>query len=117
MGQKVTKTDFEWESSNVVHSKRRLEILKKHPGKFLDLSRSKIKVSFAEIKQLFGPDPVFKWKCTGIVLTQIVSLFLLQNQPIWVLLILAYGFGGTLNHILMLAQHEICHNLCFGQGR
>lgn len=73
--------------------------------------------SFIEIKQLFGHDPSFKWKCTVLVFVQVASLYYLQEKSIPFLIFAAYFFGGVINHSLSLAVHEISHNLSFGHGR
>jgi sphingolipid delta-4 desaturase len=101
MGQQVSRTDFEWTYDDEPHKTRRTEILQKYP----------------EIKKLFGADPKFKWVCTGLVLTQISSLYFLQDKSWTFLFIAAYIFGGVLNHSLSLAVHEISHNLSFGHAR
>lgn len=44
-------------------------------------------------------------------------LFVIQNQPWWVTCILAYCFGGVINHALMLGIHEIAHSAGFGINR
>ncbi|XP_043503014.1 sphingolipid delta(4)-desaturase DES1 isoform X2 [Polistes fuscatus] len=72
MGQRVSRTDFEWTYTEEPHASRRKIILEKYP----------------QIKKLFGYDPRFKWIVTGII-----------------------------NHSLMLAIHEISHNLAFGHAR
>lgn len=121
MGQKVTKTDFEWVYDEEPHKSRRTEILKKYPGKsfiFSETQTQSIAIAiFIEIKQLFGYDPMFKWYCTGLVLLQVSSLYYLQNQSWLFLLVSAYCFGGVINHSLSLAVHEISHNLSFGHAR
>lgn len=101
MGQQVTKTDFEWSYDDEPHKSRRTEILKKYP----------------EIKQLFGYDSNFKWVCSAMVLTQIASLYFIQDKSWPVIILTAYCFGGVLNHSLSLAVHEISHNLAFGYSR
>ena len=73
--------------------------------------------SYTEIKQLFGHDPAFKWKCAVLVAVQVISLFYLQEKSVWFLIAAAYCFGGVINHSLSLAVHEISHNLSFGHGR
>lgn len=87
MGQHVSRTDFEWSYDDEPHKSRRTEILKKYP----------------EIKQLFGHDTQFKWTCTVMVLTQVASLYLLQDKSWPVLIAAAYCFGGVINHSLSLA--------------
>lgn len=100
MGQHVSRTDFEWTYTAEPHASRRKEILQKHP----------------EIKSLFGNDPNLKWWVLFLVTFQISSLFAIGKLPwMWVLL-LAYFIGGTINHSLMLAIHEIAHNLAFGHS-
>ncbi|XP_076041664.1 delta4-sphingolipid-FADS-like protein ifc [Oratosquilla oratoria] len=101
MGQHVSRTDFEWSYTAEPHASRRKEILKKHPN----------------IKELFGNDPNLKWWVIVLVTFQILSLFLIKDLSwLWVV-ILAYCVGGTINHSLMLAIHEISHNLAFGHIR
>ncbi|KAK7078391.1 Sphingolipid delta(4)-desaturase DES1 [Halocaridina rubra] len=72
---------------------------------------------YPEIKNLFGNDPNLKWWVLGLVTFQILSLFVIQQLPWMWVLILAYCIGGTINHSLMLAIHEISHNLAFGHSR
>ena len=62
-----------------------------------------------------GYEPLTKWVVTGVVLSQIVTAVLLRNtHPLSPqFLFCAYAIGGTLNHNLFLAIHEITHNLAF----
>lgn len=54
----------------------------------------------------------------ALTLAQCISLYLLKDvTSIWVLFILAYCIGGVANHALMLAIHEISHNMAFGIAR
>ncbi|XP_063992144.1 sphingolipid delta(4)-desaturase DES1 [Diachasmimorpha longicaudata] len=101
MGQHVSRTDFEWVYTEEPHASRRKVILEKYP----------------EIKQLFGYDPNFKWVVTTMVLVQLVSMFIVKDLSYPMLFIAAYCFGGVVNHSLMLAIHEIAHNLAFGHAR
>lgn len=101
MGAKVSRTDFEWVHTEEPHASRRKIILEKYP----------------EIKKLYGFDPMFKWVVTGMVLGQFAVLPFVQSMSWPVLLILAYCYGGVINHSLMLAIHEIAHNLAFGHNR
>ncbi|KAF2363309.1 Fatty acid desaturase domain [Trinorchestia longiramus] len=98
MGQHVSRTDFEYTELEQIHAVRRREILKKHP----------------EVKTLFGPDPMLGVWVVLIVLFQVASLFFVYHMH-WVpFLLMSYCVGGTLNHSLTLAIHEIGHNLVFG---
>uniref|UniRef100_A0A336KCU9 sphingolipid 4-desaturase n=1 Tax=Culicoides sonorensis TaxID=179676 RepID=A0A336KCU9_CULSO len=102
MGQKVSRTDFEWVSTDEPHATRRKLILEKYP----------------QIKKLFGHDPNFKYVAGGMVLTQVITCFLLRNVESWfTLFLVAYCFGGVINHSLSLAVHEISHGLAFGHSR
>lgn len=69
---------------------------------------------YPEIKKLMGPEPEFKWIVSGVVLFQIVSCYVvpLLSWP-W-LVVLSYVLGGTINHSLTLAIHDISHNVVFG---
>jgi len=98
MGNKVTRSDFEWTESPEPHNLRRKEILKKYP----------------QIKQLFGVDPWFKWQVIGLVLFQFFMMFVMKDRAWPVIIVAGYCFGGVINHTLMLAIHEIAHNHGFG---
>ncbi|RZC35506.1 sphingolipid delta(4)-desaturase DES1 [Asbolus verrucosus] len=101
MGQHVSRTDFEWVYTEEPHASRRKIILEKYP----------------QIKKLFGYDPNFKWVVTLMVLIQFGMLFVMKDRSWPVILLVGYCFGGVINHSLMLAVHEISHNLAFGHGR
>lgn len=101
MGQHVSRTDFEWSYTEEPHASRRKIILEKYP----------------QIKKLFGYDPNFKWVVTGMVFTQFLLMYILKDKSWPVLLLVAYCIGGVINHSLMLAIHEISHNLAFGHAR
>jgi sphingolipid 4-desaturase/C4-monooxygenase len=89
--------DFIWSSEPEPHASRRREMLQKHP----------------QIKALYGPCPRTKYICTTLVLVQLVSAYLLRDAPWWVVVVVAYLFGGVVNQALMLAIHELSHNLAF----
>ncbi|CAK1593029.1 unnamed protein product [Parnassius mnemosyne] len=101
MGAHVSRNDFEWVYTEEPHASRRKIILEKYP----------------EIKKLYGYDPLFKWVVTAMVLSQLLVLPFVKYMSWPVLLIVAYCFGGVINHSLMLAIHEIAHNLAFGHNR
>lgn len=101
MGQRVSRTDFEWVYTEEPHASRRKIILEKYP----------------QIKKLFGYDPQFKWVVTGMVLIQFISMFIVKDLSYPMIFLMAYCFGGIINHSLMLAIHEIAHNLAFGHSR
>ncbi|XP_060858243.1 sphingolipid delta(4)-desaturase DES1 [Metopolophium dirhodum] len=98
MGAKVSRTDFEWSPTEEPHATRRKEILEKHP----------------EIKKLYGPDKNFKWIVVITTILQLGSLYFIKDLKWPTVMILAYCFGGVVNHSLMLAIHEIAHNMGFG---
>ncbi|EEB16457.1 dihydroceramide desaturase, putative [Pediculus humanus corporis] len=101
MGAAVTRTDFEWVYTEEPHASRRKEILAKYP----------------QIKKLFGYDPKFKWIVLLMISIQVVLMHLMVNQSWTIILLTAYCIGGVINHSLMLAIHEISHNLAFGHAR
>jgi sphingolipid 4-desaturase/C4-monooxygenase len=51
------------------------------------------------------------------VILQILVAILVRDCSWWKLLCVAYVIGGTLNHSLSLALHELTHNLAFGHSR
>ncbi len=62
-----------------------------------------------------GYEPLTKWVVLGVVSLQLITACLLSKthplSPIF--LLCAYAIGGTANHNLFLAIHEITHNLAF----
>lgn len=101
MGAHVSRTDFEWSYTEEPHASRRKIILAKYP----------------QIKKLFGYDPWFKWQVAAYVLMQLIMLFVMKDRSWPMIFLVAYCFGGVINHALMLAIHEISHNLAFGHAR
>lgn len=66
-----------------------------------------------EIRALYGHCPRTKYVCSLLVLAQLSCAYLLRDAAFgWVLLV-AYGFGGFANQALLLAIHELSHNLAF----
>jgi len=51
------------------------------------------------------------------VLIQVMVSILLRDSSWLKLIFIAYVIGGTINHTLSLALHELTHNLAFGHSR
>lgn len=66
-----------------------------------------------QIKTLFGPEPRTFWIVLAIFLAQVTIAYFMRDASWWILLPVAYVFGGTVNHSLQLAAHELSHNLAF----
>jgi sphingolipid delta-4 desaturase len=62
---------------------------------------------YPEIKQLFGYDPNFKWIVTGMVLVQIFMMYVMIGQSWPMIFLVAYCFGGIINHSLMLGEFSL----------
>jgi len=101
MGGQVSKTDFEWSSTAEPHASRRKEILAKYP----------------QIKKLMGYDSNFKYQVMLLMVIQFGLAYAMQNVSWPFLFLVAYTIGGVINHALLLAIHEISHNLAFGHSR
>ncbi|KAJ7322892.1 dihydroceramide delta(4)-desaturase [Mycena albidolilacea] len=91
--------DFLWLMTEEPHRSRRMEILRAHP----------------EVTKLMGHEPLTKYVVLGVVALQLYCAFALRYtspfSPLF--LFCAYAIGGTANHNLFLAIHEITHNLAF----
>jgi sphingolipid delta-4 desaturase len=89
--------DFTWVGSDEPHATRRKEILKAHP----------------EMAELFGTE----WRTfpmvLGIVGLQLALASAATQWSWWLVVLVGYVVGGTANHALQLAVHELSHNLCF----
>ncbi|KAI0312241.1 fatty acid desaturase-domain-containing protein [Amylostereum chailletii] len=92
-------SDFLWTMTEEPHRSRRKAIIKAHP----------------EVFKLMGHEPLTKYVSLSVVLLQLaVAFFLRHSHPLsWKFLLAAYIIGGTANHNLFLAIHEITHNLAF----
>lgn len=62
-----------------------------------------------------GYEPLTKYVVLGVVLLQLTVAYFLRSTSMfdWKFLLAAYVIGGTANHNLFLAVHEITHNLAF----
>jgi sphingolipid delta-4 desaturase len=101
MGQLITTHDFYHSYTDEPHATRRKEMLKKYP----------------EIKQLMGHDWRMAIQVFITVFIQITVAILLRESSWLKIIICAYVIGGTINHTLSLALHELTHNLAFGHSR
>ncbi|CAE6393450.1 unnamed protein product [Rhizoctonia solani] len=95
-------SNFLWLMTEEPHRSRRQAILKAHP----------------EVTKLMGYEPLTKYVVGGVVGLQLATAYylirVLHASPLSVPFVLAsYAIGGTANHNLFLAIHEITHNLAF----
>jgi sphingolipid delta-4 desaturase len=88
---------FTWSEEREPHVDRRRSILRKHP----------------EIRELYGPCPRTKYVCTALVLAQLGLAHSVRAAPWWLVVLVAYVAGGVINQALVLAIHELSHNLGF----
>ena len=91
-----SNSDFVWSEDREPHYLRRKSILKEYP----------------EVKELFGIDKSLKYKALFLTILQLaISVYLPEN--IWVFILAVLLVGTTIVHILVLAVHEITHDLAF----
>lgn len=89
--------DFIWSREREPHFERRKQIL----------------ADFPEVRALFGVDPWIKYKAIFVTVLQlVVAAFFLPSNP-WLFMLMVLLVGTTLNHIIVLAIHEITHDLAF----
>ena len=74
-------------------------------------------VKHPEIKTLMGYDTRTAYISICMVLMQVLSCYYVQSCSWPTLVLAAYVWGGTINHSLSLAMHEISHNLAFGHSK
>ncbi|MGQ4807307.1 hypothetical protein NKDENANG_00655 [Candidatus Entotheonellaceae bacterium PAL068K] len=79
------------------HRYRTKEILKAH----------------SEIRQLMGKNPYTFLLIMAVAGLQFALAALMQGQPWWMLLLLAYVVGAVATHALAMMIHECAHNLLF----
>lgn len=91
------RAGFSWSEEREPHAERRRRMLERYP----------------QIKELYGPCARTKYVCTALVAAQLGLAYAMRDAPWWVLLLVAYGVGGVINQALMLAIHELSHNLAF----
>ena len=91
--------DYEWTTTEEPHATRQKQIIKDHP----------------EIKELMGPHPAQKYYCAATVAIQVFcAIYCAQPTTSWLtFFVIAYVIGGTCNHSLTLAIHEMSHHNFF----
>lgn len=95
MKQASHDSTFSWSYTDEPHVSRRRAILAAHP----------------EIEQLFGPEPLTGWLVLILVTLQVSMAYFMRDASWPLLFVCAYVIGGTVNHSLQLAVHELSHNL------
>ena len=92
------RSDFYWSEQEEPHGERKKAILAKY-GK--------------SINSVMGPEPLTKYITTAVVLAQLCCAVYSRFWSWPVFIVAAYVIGGTLQHVLFLAIHEITHMLAF----
>lgn len=64
-----------------------------------------------------GYDPNFKYQVLLLMVIQFTLAYLMKDFSWTIVFLVAYSIGGVINHALLLALHEISHNLAFGHAR
>uniref|UniRef100_A0A6B2LB37 Fatty acid desaturase domain-containing protein n=1 Tax=Arcella intermedia TaxID=1963864 RepID=A0A6B2LB37_9EUKA len=71
---------------------------------------------YPQIKMLYGPDSVSWMKVALCFVLQIAACYFVRDMGVVGFLVLAWAWGGTINHSLMLAIHELSHDLMFHES-
>jgi sphingolipid 4-desaturase/C4-monooxygenase len=90
-------SDFSHSVGPEPHRNRTKQILRQHP----------------EIRNLIGPSAVTFWCILGLVGLQFCVAWLVADQPIWLVFVLAYTVGAFASHGLFVMIHECAHRLVF----
>ena len=120
MGQTVTSHDYYHSFTDEPHATRRKEMLSKWNRSTVRRTVTSLTgflEKYPEIKQLMGHDWRMGIQVAICVLVQITVAILMRQCSWWTILGIAYVVGGTINHSLSLALHELTHNLAFGHSR
>jgi sphingolipid delta-4 desaturase len=96
-GERTPNSGFAWSLEREPHAERRREMLRKYP----------------QIKELYGPCARTKYICAALVAVQLACAYFLRGAPWWAIVLSAYLFGGVVKQALLLAIHELSHNLAF----
>lgn len=88
---------FLWSSEPEPHAARRKAILDAHP----------------EVKKLYGPCRKTKYVCTALLIAQLSLAYLFREASFWLMVPVAFALGGIFSQWLLLANHELSHNLAF----
>jgi hypothetical protein len=80
-----------------------------------DKSRILSRYAVLQVTKLMGHEPLTKYVVLGVISLQLAVAYYLRRTSITspLFIFLAYAIGGTANHNLFLAIHEITHNLAF----
>lgn len=89
--------DFTYSQEPEPHILRRREIIKKYP----------------QIEKLYKPDPVSAIFGFATVAVQVLMAYFMGSTNWMVMVFCAYFVGGFLNHSMVLACHELAHDLWF----
>lgn len=109
-------SDFLWLMTEEPHRTRRMEILEAHPEVLLATYPSCSRLTrIRQVTKLMGHEPLTKYVVLFVVALQVGIAIYLRHTPTLspLFLLCAYAIGGTANHNLFLAIHEITHNLAF----
>jgi len=91
------RSDYYWSYTDEPHATRRKEILSKYP----------------QVKELYGHDRNTKYLVLFWVVSQMLMAYMVSDSVWWQVIVCAYCIGGFITHALVLAMHEISHNLAF----